>query len=137
MYTDKSDKKWGIITLIIVALMLVIAGVSFLGRDCDTCISGWETLKQEGPNFWWSAAIFSALAAAATWAFIFFYKKIREFKPVKPLLIAVIVFLAVAWGKGCTDKANNAVTTEKGRVGGPAPVDSTRMSAEDIIKQQK
>lgn len=137
MYTDKSDKKWGIITAFIVGLMLFIAGRTFLGRDCSTCISGWETLKQEGPNFWGTAILGSVLAAVAGAAFFYFYKKIKEFKPVKPLLIALIAFIAIAWGKGCTDKANNAVTTEKGRIGGPAPIDTTRMSAEDIIKQQQ
>ena len=132
----KISEKNGTIFGLGVILTIILIGIgTFLGRDCPECISGWETLKQEGPNFWWSAFAFSILGGASFWAFMHFYKKILDYGPVKPLLITCIIFLAIAWGKGCTDKANEAVTTEKGRPDKYKPkIDSTRIPAEDYHK---
>ncbi len=110
-----------------------IAASEWLGRDCDTCISGWEVLKAEGRNFWISNIILSVVGVGLVWGFMFIYKKQRDFGAVRKLLIAGVLFLCFAWLRACEDKAEGtAVTTEKGR--NLPKVDDGRQAAEDMIK---
>lgn len=129
-------KKSGMLPVVIfLAVILIIAMIAFLGRG-GTVVSGWEILKNQTTGEWLRMIGFSVIAGVVVWAYIRFYKKTQDGKGIFPFAIAFMVFVAIAFGKGCTDKANEGVTSGKGRPGGPAPVDTTRVPAEDLIPKK-
>lgn len=134
IFKDSTDKLWGLVTLAIVVLFLIIGISSFMGSD-EGGISGWQTLKQEGAGFWVSSIILSALSGIALFFGIKVYDKNRDVKMLKPFLLAIVVFMSIAFGKGCTDKANDGVTTAKGRPVKILP-DSNRIPAEDLLPKK-
>lgn len=119
----------------LVAGILLVSGYTFFFDSDEGGVTGWETIKQEGPNFWFGV-LFGSVGAAVVIHYL--VKKLTKSGGVGVgygSLIAVAVFLSVAFGKGCTDKANNAVTTEKGRPN-PVQVDSSRVPAEDLLPKK-
>lgn len=134
IFKDSTDKLWGLVTLAIVVLFLIVGVSAFMGSD-EGGISGWQTLKQEGSGFWISSIILSALSGVALFFGIKVYDKNRDVKMLKPFLLAIVVFMSIAFGKGCTDKANDGVTTEKGRPVKILP-DSNRIPAEDLLPKK-
>lgn len=134
-------KKWinenklmtAVIAFILVALG--IAAYEFLfTKDCQECVTGWTVLKQEGWNFWGWALGLTALSGVATY---FIVKKVKGdggYGNIS-MLIPILILLTIAFGKGCTDKANNAVTTEKGNPN-PQKADSLRIPAEDLLPKK-
>lgn len=126
--------------LLIACGALVLLGIltnEFLfTKDCDTCITGAQALAQEGAGFWFFAITIPIVVAVMVY-FIFKYVDSQGGVGVSiSILVIPLLFLAIAWGKGCTDKADGAVGTKKGRPV-PAKIDSTRISAEDLLKQNQ
>jgi hypothetical protein len=97
-----------------VALILLISVLVFL-FNADGGYSGWQILKQEGAGFWIVAIISVVIIYFLANAMVKRYEKTQEGGSTTAYLIAIAVFLAIAFGKGCTDKANGGVTTSQGR----------------------
>ena len=132
MFKDKPTA----IMVIAVGVMLLIALFDFLfTKDAADSFTGLRTLGQEGWNFWIWAIVLPIAAGVLVYFGVRIYNKNAEPSTLKAFLIAAIAFLVIAFGKGCTDKANKGVTTENGR---PVPVatDSTRIPAEDLIPKK-
>lgn len=136
MFKDSSDKFWGKVTLGIIAIMLVIAGVAFFGKDDGDPISGWEALGRMGASFWAWAVVLSVAAGAILSFGIKVYNKELDVKVLRPFLFATVLFLGLAWGKGCDVKTNGGVTAPKGRLVKP-PIDTNRVAAEDLLPNKK
>jgi hypothetical protein len=121
---------------IVAAFFLLIGMLIFLFTKDNAAnphsITGIQALGQQGLSFWLWAIVFTALASAvAIWAFKRFATE--DSSSFGNFWIIFGIFLAIAWGKGCTDKATDGVTSSKGR---PVPVqiDTTRKAAEDFNK---
>lgn len=119
----------------VVTVILLISGYTFFFDSDEGGITGWETLRQEGPNFWFGV-IFGSVGAAIVIRYVI--NRVTKSGGVGvgySALIAAVIFLSIAFGKGCTDKANDGVTTEKGR---PVPVkqDSSRVPAEELLPKK-
>lgn len=132
----KNTDKTIIALIIFVSAVLIISLSVFLfQKDCAECYTGWQILGMQGLNFWGSAIFFTALAGGFTF---FVVKKVINAGGVGVSLnwvIPIVVFISIAFGKACTDKANNGVTSEKFKPTGP--VDDGRESAEDQLKKVK
>jgi hypothetical protein len=132
----KNTDKTIIALIIFVSAVLLISILVFLtGKDCPECYTGWQILGMQGLNFWGNAIFFSVLGFGATF---FVVKKVINAGGVGVSLnwvIPIIIFFSIAFGKACTDKANNGVTSEKFKPTGP--VDDGRESAEDQLKKAK
>lgn len=137
MISDKNDKRNKNLTIAIVAVMVLFGVGYFLFNKDEGGITGLQALGQAGWNFWGWAIGLTIAAIGAFFGFAKAYDKVRDFGATRFMIIIGLALLSVAWAKGCDIKESKGVTSEKGRVGGPAPIDTTRMSAEDIIKQQK
>jgi hypothetical protein len=111
---------------------VVISVIAFLGRG-GTTVSGWEILFNQTAGEWFRMLFFSAAAGIVVWAYIQFYKKTQDTKGLVPFAVAFFIFLAIAFGKIATDKANEGVTSGNGRPGGPAQVEDNRVPAEDLL----
>ena len=134
VFRDSTDKKWAIPVIGIVLLFIIIALVSFFGKD-EGGISGLQALQQEGTSFWIWAIVLSALSGIVGFFGLKAYDKEKDVKIMKPFALAIVIFLSIAFGKGCTDKANDGVTTEKGRPVKILP-DSNRIPAEDLLPKK-
>lgn len=137
MMTDKNDNRNRNLTIGAILIMVLFGFGYFLFNKDEGGITGIQALGQAGWNFWGWAIGLSAAAFGVFWAFGKIYSKVLDFGTTRRILIVGVLLLALAWGKGCDIKESQGVTSEKGRVGGPPPIDTTRMSAEDIIKQQQ
>lgn len=115
-----------------ITVIIIIALIAFLGKG-GTAVSGWQIITNQTFGEWFWMLFASAVAGAVVWAYIKFYKRTQDAKGMVPFVIALMLFIAIAFGKGCTDKANEGVTSGNGRPGGAAQVDSTRVPAEDLI----
>lgn len=126
-----------VMTAVILGVLLIL-GISanefLFTKDCPDCITGWQTLGNQGGGFWLGAILGSAAAAVLTY---FLVKKVSKEGGVGvsySWIIAIVAFISIAFGKACTDKANDGVTSKGGREI-PVQVDSTRVPAEDLIKK--
>lgn len=132
----KSTDKTIIAMIIFVSAVLIIGMSVFLfQKNCAECYTGWQILGMQGLNFWGSAIFFSVLGFGGI--FFLVKKVINAGGAGVPLswAIPIIIFFSIAFGKACTDKANNGVTSEKYKPTGP--VDDGRESAEDQLKKAK
>lgn len=133
-------KKWiknnkALFAGILIAAVGLIGALAneFLFKADPGGITGMEALKQAGANFWVWAIVLSVVAGGAVYGITRYLKK--EGTGSLSMLIVPIVFLAIAWGKGCTEKADRGVGFEHHV---PIPqTDSTRISADSMIKLQK
>ncbi len=97
-------------------------------------VTGWQVLGMQSFSFWLWAIFFTALAGVGIWAANKYLINGGDSKPFGNWWILIAVFLSIAWGKACTDKANDGVTapgftpTEK--------VDDGRVPAEELIKEK-
>jgi hypothetical protein len=130
------EHKAAAIALGLLAVMLIIAACEFLFVKGNNQYTGWQILGMQGANFWITAVVCSVLAGLVAGYVV---KKIKaddgdSRTTFVPGFIVIAAFLGIAFGKGCTDKANDGVGTEKGR---PTQViDSTRVPAEDLIPKK-
>lgn len=117
-----------------VTAIFVFAIIYFLAqRNCPECPTGWQVLGMNGINFWGSAVFFSLCGFAAIW---FLVRKVFNSGGVGVSLAYVapiIIFFSIAFGKACTDKATDGVTSEKFKPTGPAK--DGRVPAEELIKK--
>lgn len=93
-----------------IVAVLVFALITFLASG------GAEVLGNEGAGFWIGLILFVAFALFVAYLGYRRYTKSQEGTDTIPYLIIVAIFLGIAFGKGCTDKANDGVTTSQGRV---------------------
>jgi hypothetical protein len=104
------DKLMKIVFLAIAAFLVIGLTIFLFNRDGGA--SGAEVLGKEGGGFWFTAILFAAIGSGAV------YLAFNKFKTTQAKIISLIVAaicLAIAFGKGCTDKANGGVTTSEGR----------------------
>src|SRR5690242_6917159 len=113
-YKGSEDKKWGWITLGIVVTFFIIAVSAFLGKD-EGGISGWQALGQQSAGFWVLASLLSLGAGVIVHFATKAIKKGSDSRITIPAFIVIGVFLSIAFGRACTDKANDGVTSPKGR----------------------
>lgn len=128
------NKLMTVVILLIIGIFAIAVNEFLFTKDCQECLTGWTVLKQEGWNFWGWALGLSALSGVATY---FIVKKVKGdggYGSIS-MLIPVLILLSIAFGKGCTDKANNGVTTEKGNPN-PQKADSLRIPAEDLLPKK-
>jgi uncharacterized membrane-anchored protein YitT (DUF2179 family) len=130
----ESNKFMGWAVIILGAAILAISFYTFLftKETYEGAITGLQALQQQTTEFWIWAIILSALSGVGVF---FIAKKVKSLGghgvPLS-VFIPIIIFLTIAWGKGCTDKQNDGVTAGKGRPV-PAKIDSTRIPAEDLL----
>jgi hypothetical protein len=116
-----------------VAAIIVFALVVFLGGKNEEGHSGFQIVANSGFWYIFEMIIFSAIAGGAVVLGLRKYKDKQDGKVLIPYILGFILFVSIAFGKACTDKSNDGVTSPGGRPGGPAPIDSTRIPAEDLI----
>jgi len=121
--------------IILVSLFIVIATIVYLSNS-DGGSSGWQIVMNQTGNEWFWMIFASIVSGVVVWAYTKFYKKTQDTKSIVPFAVAFALFFSIAFGKGCTDKANGGVTSGKGRPGGAAKVDSSRVPAEDLLPKK-
>lgn len=94
----------------IVAITFVIIAICTFLINKDGGVSGWYVITHNGFGYIALMIFFSAVAAAAIVFGIKRYNKTQEGKSIIPYIVVAFIFLAIAFGKACTDKANNNVT---------------------------
>jgi amino acid permease len=133
----KKLKESGMLYVLIgVAVMLVIGLIEFL-TNSDGGATGFEILaNQTGSE--WTRLIFGTLAIGVV---VFLYRKFYEKKQdtrqesLISLAVAIMLFAGIAFGKGCTDKANGGVTSGNGRPNKEVKSYEDRQAAEDMLKK--
>lgn len=125
------------IVALAVLVMITVALFVFLFTKGvhEGAITGFQALDQQGTDFWIGAILFSVGAGVITYFALRKSKNLGGFGLSLKWLIPVIVFVGIAWGKGCTDKDNDGVTAAGGRPI-PAKIDSTRIPAEDLLPKK-
>lgn len=131
------DEKPGTALLIGAGIILLVAVCVFLFTKDNAAnpysVTGLEVLGNQNFSFWLFAIIFTVLAGVVIWVLNRYLINGGDSKPFGNWWILIAVFLSIAWGKACTDKANDGVTapghtpTEK--------VEDGRLPAEDLIKE--
>ena len=110
-----TDKRLLIVLGVLISAILVIALGTFLfTKDCETCITGLTALKLQGGDFWVWAIGLTALSSFILYRIIKAVKKSGGYGISISVLIPIIVFISIAFGRACTDKANNGTTSAKG-----------------------
>jgi hypothetical protein len=120
----------GIATIVVFSLAVFLGGKNAEGH------SGFKIIANSG--FWYIAELilFSAIAGGAVVLGIRQYRLKQDGKVLIPYILAFMLFISIAFGKACTDKSNDGVTSPGGRPGSAAPFDSTRVAAEDLLPKK-
>lgn len=129
-----NDSKWKWLTLATLVLLIVV-GLSYFLFTKDShegAITGWQAFQQMDASFWGWAIGLTALAGASFFLFAKIYDKVKDLGATRWMLIVGLIFLSIAWGKGCDVKSNDGVTSPKGRPT-PTQIDTTRVAAEDLL----
>lgn len=122
--------------LIIGITLIVVAGlIEFLFNKGNNLFTGWQILKNQTFGEWFRMFFFTILAAGTFYAFLKYYKKEQDTRGIKVFVFALMAFVAIAFGKACTDKANDGVTSGKGRPVKVEQKDDGRVPAEDLLKK--
>ncbi len=133
------DEKPGTSFAIVASIILFIGVLIFLFTKDNAAnpnsITGWEVLGQQSFSFWLWAAFFSLLAGGVVAFLSKYFRADGDSKSFGVAWIVIGAFLAIAWGKGCTDKANDGVTAPQGRPDA-VQIDTTRVPAEDLLPKQ-
>ena len=123
----------GVIVFVLAAIIFAVTQFLFTkSGDYEGAITGVQALQQQTTEFWLNAIGWSVASGVALYFAVKKIKKMAGFGVPLTVLVPAIIFIAIAWGKGCTDKANDGVTSGKGRPV-PAKVDSLRVPAEDLL----
>lgn len=133
----KKLKESGMLYAVIAAAVILVIGlIEFLGKQ-DGQVSGLQILlNQTGGE--WLRMIFGTLGiAGVVYLYNRYYLKKQDATKNSWIAfsIALMLFAAIAFAKGCDDKANDGVTSGNGRPSGAAQVDSSRVAAEDLLKK--
>lgn len=118
-----------------ITVFLIVAAIDFFFTKTGG-VNGWQIVFNQTANEWFWMIFFSALAGGVVWGYTKFYNKKQDTKGYRPFAWAFIIFVSIAFGKGCTDKANGGVTSGNGRPGGPAPTEDNRVPAEDLLPKK-
>lgn len=130
---NKKDKT-GLALAVFLSAILLVSLYIFLGtKDCEECYTGWQILGLKAASFWIWAIILTAAAAVLGYFIVKWVNASGGVGVSLNVLIPIVVFLSIAWGGVCTDKANNGVTTEKYKPKGP--VKDNRESADDQARK--
>lgn len=131
------DEKPGTSFLIGAAAILLFGVVYFLFSKNNAAnphsVTGWEVIRNQNFSFWLWAIVFTALAAAVIYFLNRYLINGGDSKPFGNWWIVIAIFLSIAWGKACTDKANDGVTAP-----GYTPIEKTddgRVPAEELLKK--
>ena len=112
----------------VAVILLISLNVFLFTKDCPECYTGWQILGMKGASFWIWAFVLTALAAGVMFLVVRALRASGGVGISLNVLIPIVVFLSIAWGGVCTDKANDGVTAEKYTPKGP--VKDGRESAE-------
>lgn len=118
--------------------LLVILGIAtneFLFVADEGGISGIEALKQSGKGFWIGLGIASILSGIGTYFLVKALKKSQGYGVGYGVLVAILLPLCIALGKGCENKTDGGVTSPNGRPEKVA-IDTTRAAAEDLLPKK-
>jgi hypothetical protein len=110
---DNTDFLMNIVYVGILAF-IIIAIIAFAGKDAEGH-GGFQIIFNQGPLYIASMIFFALVAAGAAVFGISRYRKTQKTNSLVAPGIIMVIFLAIAFGKGCTDKANDGVTGPKGR----------------------
>lgn len=131
------DEKPGTAFAIVAAAILFIGGGIFLFTKNDSknpdSVTGLQVLGQQNFSFWLWAIVITAAIVVGIIAINKYLIKGGDSKAFGNWWIVMAIFIGVAWGKGCTDKANEGVTSPGHKV--EKPVDDGREAAEEMIKK--
>lgn len=101
-----------------VGIIILVALIAFLFTGEPT---GWQVIFNQGAAYILSMFFFFAISLVAIYAAYRVYNKNQETTlGFWAAIVVAVVFIAIAFGKGCTDKANSGVT---GPGGAPAAVE--------------
>lgn len=119
-----------------VAIVVAIAIPVFLGRG-GTVISGWQVLMNQSAGEWFRMILFSLLAGVVIFFWIRYHRKTQDGRNYRAFLWSAVIFISIAFGKACTDKANEGVTSANGR---PKPATTIpyedRVPAKDLLPKK-
>lgn len=108
-FKKENDLWW--VPLMLIGF-IVIALIAFLGKG-GSAVSGWQIVFNQTFGEWFRMVFFSALAGGIVWLYIKFYNRTQDTKGSFVFAVALLVFVSIAFGKACTDKANDGVTSGK------------------------
>lgn len=123
---------WGVAILVAVILIISLYTFLFTKESYEGAITGIQALQQQTAEFWIWAILLSALSAVGVFFIIKKVKQLGGYGLSLNVFIPIFIFIAIAWGKACTDKANDGVTSGKGRPV-PVKVDDRRIPAEELL----
>lgn len=129
----KKDSTMRAVIIGLAVILLISFNVFLFTKDCAECYTGWQILGMKGVSFWIWAIVLTALAAGVVFLIVRALRASGGVGISLNVLIPVVVFLSIAWGGVCTDKANNGVTTEKYKPTGP--MKDNRESAEEQARK--
>lgn len=116
MATSKQDKTMGRIVLGVAAAFVLFALLVFGFGKNDYGHTGFQIIFSQGTWYVITMLLFFALAVAAAYGAFRVYNREQDLTlGVYALAVVAIVFLSIAFGKGCTDKDNDGVTGPRGR----------------------
>lgn len=110
---DNTDFLMKIVYVVGLAFV-IIALLTFLVGKNDQGNSGGYIIFHQGAGYLLLMVVFALIAAGAIIYGLNAYKRTQETKSLLVPFIVAVVFIVIAFGKGCTDKANNGVTGPRG-----------------------
>jgi hypothetical protein len=130
MSTRKFEPAW--LLVIIIPVFFIIAIVAFLtSEECyaNYCLTGWQALKLQWPDFWlfaWGGLILGAVLIIVAYfnesGKGWLGKKLRGSTELTiALVIIALLVMCGPWGKACTDRSNGGITAPGHKVEQPAP----------------
>jgi hypothetical protein len=103
------QKLVGIVSAILLFSLL------YWGLNGDGGITGFQVLARQKGGFWLGLIISVIAIGVLVYFMIRHYSKTQDGSSTTAFLIAIAIFMGIAFGKGCTDKANGGTTAGKGR----------------------
>lgn len=112
----QQEKRQNTILVAALGAVILIALLVFGFGKNEWGHTGFEVVFHQGAWFLITMLFFFALAVAAAWYGWRVYSRTQEFFGV-PLALAIvaIIFIGIAFGKGCDVKGSDGVTGPKGR----------------------
>jgi hypothetical protein len=110
----KKNKEAKILALALSLMLLIAAGI-FLFTPNEYGHTGAQIIFSQGFWYLFWMGVFVLIALIAVVAAVRIYRKTGNANKLGLPIFIAIVFLGIAFGKGCTDKANDGVTSPAGR----------------------
>lgn len=115
MHFMNEDKKLNYILIGFVTVALIIAFLVFGFGKNDEGHTGFQVIFHQGAWYITTMVFFALIGAGGLYFAYKIYDTTQEMGKSIIALIVGLVFFVIAFGKGCTDKANDGVTGPGGR----------------------